>query len=120
MRSSVHFEWVFVAAAVCAGVSSGCGGVPASVKLYAADLPGRADHQYAVIDDDAIKKSLVTMDAMLACKIDVEEGRREEESPACQCAKSSSPDWVTDCKGWLGTHTPVPAPAPKPAPAPNG
>src|SRR5882672_8087120 len=113
MRSSVHFEWVLVAAAVCAGVASACCHVPESVKLYAADLPARADGQYAMIDDDAMKKSLVTKDAMLACKIDVDEGKTEEESQACQCAKSSSPDWIADCKGWLGAHTPA---APSAAP----
>lgn len=118
VRSFVLFQWVFVAAAVCASVSTGCCHVPDSIRLYAADLPGRADGQYALIDDDATKKSLVVKDAMLACKIDVDDGKTEEQSPACQCAKSASPDWVADCKAWLGAHAPA-APAPTTAPAPS-
>lgn len=114
---------------VCAGLSTlalaiavvGCCKVPESVKLYAADLPARADGQYALIDDDSIKKSLVVKDAMLQCKIDVE-GGSDETSPACKCAKSSSPDWTVDCKAWLGDHTPkreqaAPAPATTAPPA---
>jgi hypothetical protein len=105
---------------LCAGLVSGCCNIPESVKLYAADLPARADGQYALIDDDATKKSLVTKDAMLACKIDVDEGKTEEQSPACQCAKSATLDWIADCKAWLGAHMPAaPAPAPTAAPAPS-
>jgi hypothetical protein len=140
VRSFVHLQALLAAAALCASVSTGCCcHVPESIRVYAAGLPARADSQYALIDEDAIKKSLVLMDAMLACKIDEDDGKTEEQSPACQCAKSASPDWVTDCKGWLGAHTPTaaapaptaapapsaaptsgPAPAPAPAPAPNG
>ena len=115
MRSSVRSLSALVA--VLAGAASGCCHIPDSVKLYAADLPARADGQYALIDDDATKKSLVLKDAMLACKIDVDEGKTEEQSPACQCAKSASPDWIADCKAWLGAHTPVPPPAPTSTPS---
>lgn len=95
---------------------AGCYRVPASIKLYAADLPHRADGQYALIDDDSVKKSLVVKDAMLKCKIDEEESSGEG-SAACQCAKSASPDWTVDCKPWLGEHTPKAAPATPESPA---
>jgi len=109
---------VFAAASAVLGVAamSGCTKVPESVKLYAADLPARADGQYALIDDDAVKKSLILKDALLKCKID-EEQSSGETSPACQCAKSSSTDWTSDCRAWLGDHTPKPTP-PTPASAP--
>jgi hypothetical protein len=102
-----------------AAVPLGCYAIPESVKLCAADLPARADGQYAMIDDDSVKKSLVTKDAMLQCRID-EDKKSGETSPACQCAKSSSPDWTVDCKAWLGEHTPKrsePAPAASPTTA---
>lgn len=96
---------------------------PASIKAWAADLPARADGQYALIGDDAVKKSLVTKDAFLQCKIDVSEETAEADSPACLCAKSHSSDWISDCRKWLGTHTPqatpVPAPEPTAEPAPK-
>ena len=105
---------------------AGCYRVPNSIRLYAADLPHRADGQYALIDDDGVKKSLVVKDALLQCSID-EEDKPGETSAACLCAKSSSADWTLDCKAWLGSHTPqrssetgsppVPAPAPTSSPA---
>lgn len=105
---------VFALCSCCHTVS-----VPASVKAWAADLPARADGQYALLGDDAVKKSLVTKDAFLQCKIDVSEETAEADSPACQCAKSHSSDWISDCQKWLGTHTPQATPAPAPEPAPK-
>ncbi len=95
-------------------LAGGCSGVPESVKLYAADLPARADGQYALLEDDDVRKQLVLKDAELQCKIDTADDMPEEKSAACGCAKSAG-DWRADCKGWLGNHTPAP-PAP---PAPN-
>jgi hypothetical protein len=102
-----------------------CGGVPLSVKAYAADLPARADGQYAFLDDDDVRKQLVLKDSLLQCKIDVEEGAEESKSAACRCSTSAG-DWRADCKAWLGNHVPpapaatpaAPAPAPAPAPEP--
>src|SRR4051794_14195670 len=82
VRGFVHLQCILAVAAVFASVT-GCCHVPDSVRLYAADLPARADGQYALIEDDATKKSLVVKDAMLACKIDVDDGKTEEQSPAC-------------------------------------
>lgn len=81
-----------------------CGHVPLSIKTYAAELPARADGQYAVLDD-TLKKQLVFKDAALQCAIDADDGK-EQGSAACKCTKSSSEDWVADCKGWLGEHAP--------------
>lgn len=93
----------------------GCGGaIPPAVKAYAADLPARADGQYALLDEP-IRKQLVLKDALLQCEIDVTEGSTEAASAACGCAKSSSPDWVSDCKSWLGAHAPAPEASPAPA-----
>ena len=97
---------------------AGCSSVPASVKLYAAELPLRADGQYALLSDDSVKKQLVMKDSELKCKIDIEEGTAEDKSAACQCTKSVG-DWLVDCKAWLGAHTPA-APAPStPTPPPT-
>lgn len=97
-----------------------CSSVPESVKLYAADLPARADGQYVFVSDEDVKKQLVLKDSELQCKIDVAEGKTDEKSAACQCSKSTA-DWLVDCKPWLGDHTPKPAPAPtgSGAPAPG-
>ena len=84
---------------------SACSGTPMSVREYAASLPARADGQYAPLDT-AIKKQLVLMDALLPCAIDVADKKPADESPACRCSKSSSADWTTDCKAWLGSHVP--------------
>jgi hypothetical protein len=97
-----------------------CGGaIPPAVKIYAAELPARADGQYALLDD-SIKKQLVMKDALLQCEIDVAEGSTEAASAGCACARSSSEDWVSDCKSWLGAHAPAaegsPAPAAPPTP----
>ena len=102
-----------------------CGAsIPPAVKAYAAELPARADGQYALLDEP-IRKQLVMKDALLQCEIDVAEGSTEAASGACGCAKSSSSDWASDCKGWLGAHTPAadpstpePPAAPSPPPAP--
>ena len=85
--------------------AAACSGVPMSVREYAASLPGRADGQYAPLDA-VIKKQLVVMDALLPCAIDVADKKPADESPACRCSKSSSADWTTDCKAWLGSHVP--------------
>ena len=92
-----------------------CSGTPLSVREYAAALPARADGQYAVLDAP-IKKQLILMDALLPCAIDVADKKRAEDSAACQCSKSTSADWTTDCKAWLGNHVPG-AEGPKPDPA---
>lgn len=97
--------------------AAGCGGVPDSVRVYAAELPARADGQYGLLDEP-IRKQLVMKDSLLQCKIDLEDGKKEEDSAACQCSKSSSADWSADCKSWLGVHTPEPEPAEAPPPAP--
>jgi len=96
---------------------AGCGSIPASVKMYAAALPARADTQYAFVSDDAVKKQLVLKDSELQCKIDIEEGQTEEKSAACQCTKSNG-DWLVDCKAWLGEHTPKPSTPPS-TPSPS-
>jgi hypothetical protein len=89
-----------------AGACVACGAIPKPIRIYSAALPGRADGQYAVLDD-SIKKQLVLMDAALQCEIDQADKKKEEDSAACKCTKSSSADWTADCKGWLGAHTPV-------------
>lgn len=99
-----------------------CSGIPESVRLYAADLPARADGQYALLSDDLVKKQLVMKDAELQCAIDAKDGN-EATAASCKCATSAG-DWLVDCKGWLGNHTPVPAAAPAPSasaviPTPN-
>ena len=123
--------WAVMSALLLSAALGGCCKVPDSIVTYAADLPARADGQYASITDDGVKKSLVVKDASLQCKIDAAE-KPGEATPACQCAKSSSSDWTADCKAWLGDHTPKrpscpmvapaasaapPPPAPAPAPA---
>ena len=88
----------------------GCGaGLPASVRQYAAELPARADGQYALLDP-LIRKQLVTKDALLQCRIDLEDGHSEQDSPSCRCAESASLDWLDDCRAWLGAHTPMDEP----------
>jgi|SRR6185369_2268334 len=104
--------------ALIALLAGACASVPESVKLYAADLPARADGQYAFVSDDDIKKQLVLKDSELKCKIDVADGIAEEKSPACQCTKSAG-DWLVDCKAWLGDHTPKPTPATPPPATPS-
>jgi len=106
-----------VLGAACALAVAACSGVPQSVRIYAAELPARADGQYALVSDDTVKKGLVTKDSELQCKIDLEDKKDESQSAACACAKSSG-DWRTDCKGWLGSHTPAADAPPAPAPAP--
>lgn len=91
--------------ALCAAGLGACG-IPASIKLYAADLPQRADGQYAFIDDEDVKKGLIRKDAQLQCRIDEDDAA----AASCQCANGSSDDWRSDCKSWLGAHVP-PAPA---------
>ena len=100
-------------------LAAGCSSIPASVKLYAADLPLRADGQYALLSDDSVKKQLVMKDSELQCKIDIEEGKTEDTSAACKCTKSVG-DWLVDCKPWLGDHTPAAAPAAPTTPAVPG
>lgn len=104
-------------ALVLSAALGGCYKYPEGVKTYAATLRARADGQYALISDDAAKKSLVIQDASLQCKIDQDENAGDP-SPACQCAKSTSWDWTTDCKAWLGDHTPQKVTCPAPAAAP--
>ncbi len=108
-------RWSFSRAALLMLLVAGCSPVPASVRLYAADLPARADGQYALLSDDSVKKQLVLKDSELKCKIDIEDGTTEEKSAACQCTKSVN-DWLVDCKAWLGPHTPT-APATPGTPA---
>jgi hypothetical protein len=100
---------------------SGCAGaLPQTVRDYAAELPARADGQYAPLDD-LVKKQLVMKDALLQCGIDVVDEKPEAESAACMCATSSSEVWTSDCKGWLGEHVPAsvgPEADPEPTPAP--
>lgn len=93
--------------------------VPQSVRDYAAELPARANGQYALLDE-AVMKQLVLKDSTLQCAIDVNDGTAEEASNACKCSKSASDKWTDDCKEWLGDHVPAPpAPAaPQPAPMP--
>jgi hypothetical protein len=96
--------------------ATGCFHVPPSIKLYAAELPARADGQYAVLDD-VLKKQLVMKDALLQCAIDSDEGS-QKDSAACKCAESAAEDWVADCKAWLGPHAPQTQSAP-PEPEPT-
>jgi len=87
---------------------SACSALPQSVRDYASTLPGRADGQYAPLDG-AVKKQLVTMDALLQCKIDLNDDKKESDSAACRCVTSSSESWIEDCRGWLKDHTPAQA-----------
>ena len=99
-------RYLVATAAVFALVVSACGGaIPPSVREFSAELPARADGQYAVLDDP-IRKQLVMKDALLGCRIDLEDKKDESDSPACRCTKSASADWKQDCKDWLGAHTP--------------
>lgn len=91
--------------ALAAGCSSS---IPKSVRTYAAELPARADGQYAALDD-VLRKQLVMNDALLQCSIDVSDGQAEAESAACRCSTSASASWLDDCRGWLGNHTPAQA-----------
>jgi hypothetical protein len=117
------YRAAFVAAAV---LLAGCYRIPGSIRAYAAELPARADGQYAVLDEP-LQKQLVMKDALLQCRIDREDGKSEAESMACRCATSASASWLDDCGGWLGEHTPRPvptgapsaAPGPKPDPVPD-
>jgi hypothetical protein len=109
------FAHPILVALLVSGLLSACVAVPESIKRYAAELPTRADGQYAAIRDESVKKSLIVKDALLQCKIDEAE-KPDDASSACDCAKSTSPDWTTDCKAWLGNHVPKTTTAPPPAP----
>jgi hypothetical protein len=104
-----YSNWA-IAVAFGSLVISGCGGaaVPQSVRDFAAELPARADGQYAPLDD-LVKKQLVLKDALLQCDLDQIDKKPEAESAACACARSSSDVWTSDCEGWLGQHVPAPA-----------
>jgi hypothetical protein len=92
-------------------LAGGCYRIPKSVRTFAADLPTRADGQYAVLEDP-LKKQLVTKDALLQCRIDLEDGTTAADSAACRCSTSASEDWVGDCRAWLGAHAPSQTPTP--------
>ena len=113
---------VFLLLALVAVCLSGCchaGSIPESVRRFASELPARADGQYAVLDD-LLRKQLVMKDAMLQYKIDLDDGKAEPDSAACNCAESASADWLGDCKPWLGSHVPIAAPViESPAAAPT-
>jgi hypothetical protein len=102
--AAVIFAAVMIALLVAACMPAQ---IPESIKMFAADLPARADGQYAPLDV-SVKKQLVETDALLQCKIDVTGGAAETASAACKCAESAG-DWLVDCKSWLGAHLPVPA-----------
>lgn len=80
---------------------SACGGISPSIREYASELPSRAKGQYALIDDDDVRKQLVLKDSELQCRIDLDDKKSEAESSACSCAKSASNDWKQDCNAWL-------------------
>jgi len=86
----------------------GCYRIPDSLRGLAAELPGRADGQYAPLDDE-LKRQLVTKDALLQCRIDREDGAEEADSAACRCSMTVSEPWTQGCKDWLGSHVPAPA-----------
>ena len=88
------------------GAAACGGGIPPSIRELSAQLPARADGQYAVLDE-GLRKQLVMKDSLLGCRIDLEDKKAESDSPACRCSKSASADWKHDCKDWLGTHTPA-------------
>lgn len=85
--------------AIALGAATACAPViPQSVRMYAADLPKRANGQYLMLDQD-VRRQLVYKDATLPCAIDVADGVAERDSAACRCA------WATveaDCAAWLG------------------
>jgi hypothetical protein len=87
---------------------AGCQKVLPSVRTYA-DLPSRANGQYATLDE-SIKKQLVMKDSELQCSIDAEDNVKKSSSAACKCSESASSDWISDCSGWIGSHTPKPTP----------
>lgn len=101
-------DWLARAAVVLLMVG-GCYRIPASVRTFAGELPARADGQYATLDEP-VRKQLVMKDALLACRIDLEDGKKEAESAACRCSGSTSEDWVADCRDWLGSHAPAQTP----------
>lgn len=105
----MRWSRVCVAASLPLLVAVGCGGVQPSIREFAAELPARADGQYAPLDL-MIRKQLIMKDALLQCKIDLEDGRSEQQSASCRCAESASDDWLSDCRTWLGPHTPSPEP----------
>jgi len=94
-----------VVALLFVGIAACGGGIPQSIREISAQLPARADGQYAGLDD-SLRKQLVMKDSLLACRIDLEDKKTESESPACKCSASASADWKQDCKDWLGSHTP--------------
>jgi hypothetical protein len=105
---------VFAALVLALVAGSGCAAkIPASVRAYAAELPARADGQYAALDD-VLRKQLVMNDALLQCRIDREDGENEAASAACRCSTSVSTTWTNDCQDWLGDHTPAQAADPQP------
>jgi hypothetical protein len=100
---------IAILAVVLAASLTGCSSnIPKSVRTYAAELPARADGQYAALDD-VLRKQLVMNDALLQCSIDVTDGQSESESAACRCSTSASASWLDDCRAWLGNHTPAQA-----------
>ena len=100
----IHAAGVSPAFTLLCSLATACG-VPTSIKLYAADLPSRADGQYALLDE-SVKKQLVLKDSELQCAID-----GDAASAACKCSTSAG-DWLADCKAWLGSHTPTAAEPP--------
>jgi hypothetical protein len=102
---------LWIVAALAASLTGCAGNIPKSVRTYAAELPARADGQYAALDD-VLRKQLVMNDALLQCSIDVTDGQSESESAACRCSTSASASWLDDCRAWLGNHTPAQAHAP--------
>jgi hypothetical protein len=109
-----------IGAAAFALCAFGCGGslIPPSIRAFAADLPARADGQYALLDEP-IRKQLVMKDALLQCSVDQSDGVKEADSPACQCSTSAHEDWAADCKAWLREHAPPPMPPEPTAVTPN-
>lgn len=94
--------------------------VPESIRVYAADLPARADGEYALVSDEGMRARLVRKDARLQCYIDVEEHVPERGSAACRCANSAGNSLV-ECTAWLGAHTPSDGRRPAEGPSiPNG
>jgi hypothetical protein len=101
---------IWIVAALAASLTGCASSIPKSVRTYAAELPARADGQYAALDD-VLRKQLVMNDALLQCSIDVTDGQSESESAACRCSTSASASWLDDCRAWLGSHTPAQAQA---------
>jgi len=89
--------WILAIFLCLALVLSSCAVVPQSVRMYAADISGRAHGQYTLMPDE-IREQLVRQDSLLQCALDRNDGL-DGVTPACQCAMGAG-EWEADCGLW--------------------